>query len=69
MASRHFTLEEVAAMITAQDDDDVDDPNEVILEGSDEEFDDLEELEDGNCSLLVYYFQFCNVIIPFPCRP
>ena len=56
MASRHFTLEEVAALIQAEDDSDVDDPNEVLLEGSDEEFDELDEFEEGNTS----YFYCIN---------
>ena len=42
MAQRHFSTEEVLALL---DPEDVDDPQEVLLEGSDEEFDDLEELE------------------------
>lgn len=45
MTQRHFSTEEVVALL---DPEEVDDPQEVFMEGSDEEFDDLEDLENGN---------------------
>ena len=52
MTIRKLSLEEVLALLEPEEDIEeeveLDDPHEVIAEGSDEEFDDLEELEEGN---------------------
>ena len=45
-SSRHLSTEEVLALLEPEEWE-VDDPNEVLLEGSDEEFEDLDELENG----------------------
>ena len=51
MASRKLSLEEVMALLGGEEEDsveeDVDDSQEVIMEGSDEEFDLLDESENG----------------------
>ncbi len=47
MASRLFSSEEVLALLDPEEDCELDDPQEVIMEGSDEEFSDLDEVEDG----------------------
>ena len=44
MAQKKLTAAEVLALLDA--DEELDDPDEVIAEGSDEEFSDFEELED-----------------------
>ena len=44
MANRHFSTEEVLALLVP--DEELDDPEEVLVEGSDEEFVDLEELDE-----------------------
>ena len=46
-SSRHLSTEEVLALLEPEEEWEVDDPNEVLLEGSDEEFEDLDELENG----------------------
>ena len=48
--ARKFCTDEVLAMLDDDDDDgelEIDDPLEVIMEGSDEEFSDLEEFDDN----------------------
>lgn len=45
MAQRYST-EEVIEFLLDDDNDDFDDPNEIILEGSDEEFGDIDELNE-----------------------
>lgn len=47
MASKTFTTEQVLAFLEAEEDCEEDGGQEVFMEGSDEEFDDLDELEDG----------------------
>ena len=47
MVSRQLSTEEVVALLTSEEEFDLDDPQEVIMEGSDEEFDYLEESENG----------------------
>ena len=49
MASRLFSTEEVVSLLMDQDDTEYDDPNEPLVEGSDEEFECLEEdkIESG----------------------
>ena len=42
--TKKFTAADVLSLLEA--DDEFDDPDEVFLEGSDEEFDDVEELEE-----------------------
>ena len=42
--TQKFTAADVLAFLEA--DDEFDDPDEVFVEGSDEEFDDVEELEE-----------------------
>ena len=42
--TKKFTAADVLALLEA--DDEFDDPDEVFVEGSDEEFDDVEELEE-----------------------
>ena len=62
MASRKLSLEEVMALLGGEEEDsveeDVDDSQEVIMEGSDEEFDVLDESENGiynnGCDASVY---------------
>ena len=46
MASKRFTTEEVLAFLDAEDSEE-DDRQEIFMEGSDEEFDDLDEMEYG----------------------
>ena len=54
MDSRNFSLDEVLSLIEHEEDLEIDDPQEVILGGSDEEFDrhmeDIENLE--NCTVI-----------------
>ena len=45
MASRNFSLDEVLSLMEHEEDLEIDDPQVVILGGSDEEFDDMEERE------------------------
>ena len=51
MASRKLSLEEIMALLGGEEEEEVeeevDDPQEVIIEGSDEEFDVLDENENG----------------------
>ena len=47
MASRCYSREEVVGLLDSDDEEEVDDPQEVFMEGSDEEFDDLDEIENG----------------------
>ena len=72
MAGRNFSVEEVLALLDTGEDFDsmepVDDPHEVIMEGSDEEFEDFEaDLEDeesvhgknfkiNNCVLFIHSY-------------
>ena len=51
MASRHLSMEEVLAMLEPEEEYELDDPQEIILEGSDEEFSDLEEVENGKVTV------------------
>ena len=41
-------MDEVLALLSRGDEEDIDDPHEVLMEGSDEDFSDLEEIDDGN---------------------
>ena len=54
MDSRNFSLDEVLSLMEHEEDLEIDDPQEVILGGSDKEFDrhmeDIENLE--NCSYM-----------------
>ena len=49
MASRLFSTEEVVSLLMDEDETEYDDPNEPLVEGSDEEFECLEEdkIESG----------------------
>ena len=49
MASRLFSTEEVVSLFMDEDETEYDDPNEPLVEGSDEEFECLEEdkIESG----------------------
>ena len=47
MASRVYTREEVLGLLDYDEEQDIDDPQEVVMEGSDEEFEDLDEIENG----------------------
>lgn len=61
--SRQLSTEEVAALLFLDDPEGLDDPEEVLVEGSDEEFDDLDEIEEGTfqCSMLycLHYGTMC----------
>ena len=50
MASRSYSTEEVVSMVYCSDEEEMDDPHEIVMEGSDEEFggvEDLDEIENG----------------------
>ena len=59
MASRHYSTEEVVGLLEGDMKEDIDDPQEVVMEGSDEEFEedleDLDQTEDGT---------YINTILP-----
>lgn len=65
MASRLFSAEELLGMMEDEEEDEVDDPNEVLAEGSDEEFDDLDEYGIGMCS---YKTEQCHNYPFLQCR-
>ena len=48
MASRVYSREEVLGLLDCNEEQDTDDPQEVVMEGSDEEFEDLESGTDTN---------------------
>ena len=50
MASRLYSMEELLALIPEDEEAELDDPNEVMVEGSDEEYDDLEDYDIGMCA-------------------
>ena len=45
MSRKTFTTEEVLAFLEAEEDCELDDSQELFMEGSDEEFDELDEVE------------------------
>ena len=53
-----FTTEEVLAFLEADDGCEVDDQQELFMEGSNEEFDDLDEEEDG-----IHTFLYLNLAL------
>ncbi len=61
MAARLLSMEQVLDLLTSAEDHDIDDPQEVIMEGSDEEFDldedadGLDEVEEGTVCHNMYY--------------
>ena len=57
---RHLSTEEVLALIAPEEECEVDDPNEVLEEGSDEEFDELDEIENGTIiSSMKHEYHYC----------
>ena len=60
MASRNFSLDEVLSLMEHEEDLEIDDPQEVILGGSDKEFDDIENPE--NCTVIFNYMYQCIII-------
>ena len=54
MASKKCTTEEVLAFLDAKDCEE-DDRQEIFMEGSDEEFDDLDEMEYGIIFIISFY--------------
>ena len=63
MASRNFSTEEVVSLIMEDEEPEYDDPNEPIVEGSDEEYVCLEEeSENGKYFFIIYtslYLKIC----------
>ena len=57
MASKRFTTEEVLAHLDAEDSEE-DDRLEIFMEGSDEEFDDLDEIEYGIIYIYIQLLAF-----------
>ena len=57
MASRNFSLDEVLSLMEHEEDLEIDDPQVVILGGSDKEFDDMEDREPRKLysNLQLYY--------------
>ena len=65
MARKTFTTEEVLAFLEAEEDCELDDRQELFMEGSDEEFDELDEVEDG---IIIFYITILALYIPSYCR-
>ena len=61
MASRNFSLDEVLSLMEHEEDLEIDDPQEVILGGSDKEFDDMEDIENlENYTVIFNYMYQCT---------
>lgn len=58
MAERYST-EDVVQFLFEEDDDELDDPQEIIMDGSDEEFGDIQELNEVQLDhgKLVFFFE------------
>lgn len=58
MASKIYTTDEVLAFLEGEEDCEEDDRQELFMEGSDEEFDGMDEGEDGTIIFLYHNNSF-----------
>ena len=64
MDSRNFSLDEVLSLMEHEEDFEIDDPQEVILGGSDKEFDVMEDIENlENCTAVFNYNMYQCITI------
>ena len=64
MDSRNFSLDEVLSLMEHEEDFEIDDPQEVILGGSDKEFDVMKDIENlENCTVVFNYNMYQCITI------
>ena len=74
MVTRYYSREEVVGLLDSEELQDMDDPQEVVMEGSDEEFEDpqdLDEIENGigtDTKSFEYHYLLCRYRLRLQCR-